>query len=164
MKQDAQLVTKYQAKNINMNKDEYYMSIALMEARKASSLDEVPVGAIIVKNDTIIASSHNSRVLDHKVSSHAEINAIIEAEKKLNTIILDGSTIYTTLEPCPMCSYAIMEAHIERLVYGAKDEKRGGISVLDIFNKKLGPKIEICGNILEEESSNLLKSFFKEKR
>ena len=164
MKQDALHVMKFRENHISMNKDEYYMDLALEEAKKASSVDEVPVGAIIVKDDKVIALSHNNRKHDKKVTSHAEINAILEAEKVTGSIILYGSTIYTTLEPCPMCAYAIMEAHISRLVYGAKDEKRGAISTLDIFNKKLGPKIEICGNILEEESSSLLKSFFKKKR
>ena len=111
-----------------------------------------------------IGISHNNRLHDLKVSSHAEINAIEIAERNACSIVLDGATIYSTLEPCPMCSYAIMEAHIGRLVYGAKDDKRGGISVLDIFNKSLGPKIKITSGVYEDECSMLLKNFFKNKR
>ncbi len=164
MKLDVLHVMKYLVENINMNKDLYYMELALEEAKKSFELDEVPVGAIVVKDDKIIGVSHNNRVHDKKVSSHAEINAIEMAEKNLGLVILEGATIYSTLEPCPMCSYAIMEAHISRLVYGAKDDKRGGISVLDIFNKSLGPKLEITSGILEKECSELLKTFFKYKR
>ena len=163
MKQDAQLVMRYQVKSINMNNLEY-MSLALLEADIANSLDEVPVGAIVVMDGKVIGKGHNSRIEDNKISSHAEINAIQDAEKTLGRINLEGASIYVTLEPCPMCAYAIMEAHINRLYYGAKDPKRGAISNLDIFNKKLGSKVEVCGNILSEESEKRLKLFFKNKR
>ena len=146
------------------NDDIFYMRLAIEEAKKAFFDDEIPVGAIVVKDGKIIGYGHNNRVHDKKISSHAEINAIEMAEESEGTVVLEGATIYSTLEPCPMCSYAIIDSHISRLVYGAKDEKRGAISNLDIFNKKLGPKIEICDNILEEESSKLLKLFFKNKR
>ena len=164
MKQDVHLAMKFQVKFINMNKDELYMLEAFKEAEKAFNTDEVPVGAIVVINDEIVGRGHNERVKTNKVSSHAEINAIEDAEKRVGSIVLENATIYTTLEPCPMCSYAILESHIKRLVYGATDNKRGAISILDIFNKKLGPKIEVCGNILEERCSLLLKDFFKNKR
>jgi len=147
-----------------MNKDEYYLNEALLEAKKAFDENEVPIGAIVVIDDEIVGRGHNTREQKALVYGHAEINAIIDAEKRTGTVILDNATIYTTLEPCPMCSYAIMEAHIKRIVYSAIDEKRGGISKLDIFNKNLGPKVEICANIYSEESGNLLKTFFKSKR
>ena len=140
------------------------MSLAYAEAEKAKSEDEVPIGAVVVINGEVVGRGHNMRIKTNEVTSHAEINAIIEAEKRTGSLILDGATIYTTIEPCPMCSYAIMESHIKRLVYGSKDLKRGAISTLDIFNKKLGLKVEVCGNILEERCSLILKEFFKNKR
>ena len=157
-------VMKFQEKDLSMTKDEFYMSKALEEAKKAKSLDEVPVGCIIVINDEIVSVSHNLRRQDHLVTSHAEINAIIDYEKRINQLILDDATLYVTLEPCPMCAFAIMEAHIKRVCFGCKDPKRGAISNLDMFNKKMGSKVEVCGNILEEDCSNLLKEFFKQKR
>jgi tRNA(adenine34) deaminase len=148
-----------------MNKnDEFYMREALIEARKALEKDEVPIGAIVVVDSKIVGRGHNEREESHLISRHAEIVAIEDAEKRLNTKILDNATIYVTVEPCPMCAYAIMEAHIEKLVFGAIDEKRGAISVLDIFNKKLGSKVLYYGKIIEGECSNLLKEFFKNKR
>lgn len=147
-----------------MTNDELFMLEALKEAELSFKEDEVPVGAVVVINGAIVGRGHNKRVSTSLVSSHAEINAIEEAERKYGTVVLENATLYTTLEPCPMCSYAIMEAHVKRVVYGSIDLKRGGISVLDIFNKNLGPKIEICDNIYSEESSNLLKTFFKNKR
>jgi len=165
MKQDVHLAMKFQVNHINMtNKDEYYMSLALNEAKKAYKKDEVPVGAIIVKDDKIISKGQNQRIKLKKISRHAEIVAIEKANKKLKSLNLSECTIYVSLEPCPMCSYAIIDSHIKRLVYAAKDEKRGAISNLDIFNKSLGSKVEVCGNILSEESSILLKEFFKNKR
>jgi len=140
------------------------MSLALALAKKAFIKDEVPVGAIIVKDNKIIAKAYNNRIKFKRISKHAEIVAIEIANKKLKSLNLSDCTLYVTLEPCPMCSYAIIDSHIKRLVYGAKDIKRGAISNLDIFNKNLGSKVEVCGNILSEESSSLLKEFFKNKR
>ena len=163
MKLDVHLAMKLLVKDINMN-DEYYMMEAIKEAKKALLMDEVPVGAIIVQNGIIIGRGHNLREKTHLVSKHAEIIAIEDAESHLQSKIIDDATIYVTIEPCPMCAYAIMEAHIKKLVFGARDEKRGAISNLDIFNKNLGIKVEIYDKILEEECSVLLKEFFKNKR
>lgn len=162
MKQDVQHVMKCQEKSINMN--DIYMLEALKEAEIAFKEDEVPVGAIVVLDGKIIGRGHNTRIKDNNISAHAEINAIVNAEKALGHLNLEGASIYVTLEPCPMCAYAIMESHISSLYFGAIDLKRGAISNLDIFNKKLGSKVEVCGNILNGESENLLKSFFKNKR
>ena len=163
MKQDALHATKFLEKYLNMNNIDYMME-ALKEAKKAHEEKEVPVGAIVVLNGSIIGRGHNSRIADNRISAHAEIKAIEDAEKTLGYVNLEGASIYVTLEPCPMCSYAIMESHIEKLYFGATDPKRGAISNLDIFNKKLGSKVEVYGNILDEESSELLKTFFKNKR
>ena len=144
--------------------DREYMQVAFALAKEAYFNDEVPVGAIVVYKDKIIGKGRNRRIETKDVTSHAEIEAIKEAERYLSSYILDECTLYTTLEPCPMCSYAIMEAHIKKLVYGAPDEKRGAITNLDIFNKHLGTKVDVYGNIMEEEAKELLQKFFKNKR
>jgi len=144
--------------------DEFFMEEALKEAYLAFKEDEIPVGAIIVIDNKIVSRGRNSRKSDHQISHHAEINAIEAFEKTQKAMQLDGATMYVTLEPCPMCSYAIIDSHIKRLVYGATDLKRGAISNLDIFNKSLGSKVEVCGNIKQEECSTLLKEFFKKLR
>ena len=149
---------------MNNELDLLFMAEAIKEAKLAYKEGEVPVGAVIVIDNKIVARGRNTRVKDNLVTSHAEINAILSLERDLNQRILDNATLYVTLEPCPMCSYAILESHIKRLVYGASDPKRGAISTLDIFNKSLGPKIEVCGNICIDECSTLLKEFFKDKR
>ena len=147
-----------------LSNDELFMLEALKEAELAYKEDEIPVGAIIVIDNKIVARGRNTRNSDHLVSHHAEINAIEAYERQKSAMQLDDATIYVTLEPCPMCSYAIMDSHIKRLVYGASDPKRGAISNLDIFNKSLGSKVEVCGNIKQEECSALLKEFFKKLR
>ena len=144
--------------------DEFFMEEALKEAYLAFKEDEIPVGAIIVIDNKIVSRGRNSRKSDHQISHHAEINAIEVFEKTQKAMQLDNATMYVTLEPCPMCSYAIIDSHIKRLVYGATDLKRGAISNLDIFNKSLGSKVEVCGNIKQEECSTLLKEFFKKLR
>jgi len=143
--------------------DNYFMEEAMKEARQSLIESEVPVGAVIVFNGEIIGRGRNQRKATSMIYSHAEINAMAEAEKKVGSWQLQDCTIYTTLEPCPMCSYAIIDSHIKRVVYGAIDEKRGAISTLDIFNKNLGYKVETCV-IIKEESQSLLKKFFIERR
>lgn len=146
------------------NNDLFFMKEAMKEALMAYEESEVPVGAIVVYKGDIIGRGRNARKSTSMISAHAEINAIEDAEKKIGSWQLEDCTIYTTLEPCPMCSYAILDAHMKRLVYGAVDEKRGAIFNLDIFNKNLGTKVEVCGNIMAEESRDLLQKFFKERR
>lgn len=148
-----------------MNKDdEFFMSEALKEAKIAYEENEVPVGAVIVVDSKIVSRGRNTRKSDKLISHHAEINAIEALESLKGEMPLSDATLYVTLEPCPMCAYAIIDSHIKRLVYGASDPKRGAISNLDIFNKSLGSKVEVCGNIKQEECSLLLKEFFKELR
>ena len=144
--------------------DEFYMEEALKEAYLAYKEDEIPVGAVLVVNNKIVSRGRNTRKHDHQISHHAEINAMEAFEKENGVMQLEDATLYVTLEPCPMCSYAIIDSHIKRLVYGAPDPKRGAISNLDIFNKSLGSKVEVCGNIKQEECSALLKDFFKKLR
>lgn len=148
--------------------DEYYMQEALKEASKAAKLNEVPVGCIIVRNDEIIARSHNTRHNKKSVFDHAEIIAIKKATKKLNTWILDDVTIYVTLEPCLMCAGTIIQSRIKKLVFAASEPKHGAcgsiINVFDIDKYKFNHKVEIIPHVLEEESKKLLKDFFKNLR
>ena len=139
--------------------DNYFMNLALEEAKNALNADEVPVGAVIASGrGEIIASSFNSVEKDGSCIMHAEIRVILAAQKKLENWRLDGCKLYVTLEPCIMCCGAIILSRISKLVYGTIDPK-GGLS-----GSILEGKIEIVHGIMEEESSMLLKSFFKSKR
>ena len=148
------------------NIDEKYMRIALKEAQNAVILDEVPVGAVIVKDDKILAKGHNLREKSNDPTSHAEINAIRKACKKLNSWRLEGATIYVTVEPCSMCAGTLLQCRIGRIVYGASDPKGGAIeSSLELFKaKNINHHPEILGGVLKEECSNLISSYFKSKR
>jgi tRNA(adenine34) deaminase len=144
-----------------MNIDEKYMSIALQEARKAFDRNEVPVGAVIVSNDKIIARSHNQTEMLSDVTAHAEIIAITSAANYLGGKYLENCTIYVSLEPCVMCAGALYWSKIYRIVFGAYDEKRGFLSVnKDIIH----PKTKLQGGILEKECSDIIKKFFLSKR
>ena len=149
-----------------MKSKEYFMSLALKEAKKALEIDEVPIGCVIVKNDKVIARGFNHRENRNLATSHAEIEAINKANKKLNSWRLEDCDIYVTLEPCPMCAGTIIQARIANVYYGAKDVKAGAFgSVFDItqvegFNHY--PHVE--GGILEEQCSNILTDFFKKLR
>ena len=146
--------------------DEKYMEIALKEAQKAVILDEVPVGAIIVKDNKIIARGHNLREKTNDPTSHAEINAIRKACKKLNSWRLEGATIYVTVEPCSMCAGTILQSRISRLVYGTTDPKGGAIeSSLELFKaKNINHHPEIIGGVLKEKCSSIITNYFKSKR
>lgn len=145
-------------------KDELFMRKALEEAKKAFSEDEVPVGAVMVRNGEIIASAHNTRESDKNALHHAEIKAIDEACKALGGWRLVGCTLYVTLEPCPMCAGAIINARVERVVYGAYDKKAGSFgTMLDLTSYPLY-KPEVEGGVLSDECSALLSDFFKAKR
>ncbi|MEF9961883.1 MAG: tRNA adenosine(34) deaminase TadA [Erysipelotrichaceae bacterium] len=145
---------------------EKYMKAAIKQAKKAEGMDEVPIGAIIVKDDKIIASAHNLREKKQLSTAHAEIIAIEKACRKLKTWRLEGCTLYVTLEPCAMCSGAIMLSRINCVVYGAKDPKGGCIDSCISMYEHSGfnhyPKT-IAG-VLEDECSELLTTFFKSKR
>lgn len=149
-----------------MNLDEKYMEIALKEAQKAALLDEVPIGAIIVKDGKIIARGHNLREKSNDPTSHAEVNAIRKACKKLNSWRLEDATIYVTVEPCSMCAGTLLQCRIGKIVYGAKDPKGGAIeSSLQLFNaKNINHHPEIIGGVLQEECSAIISNYFKSKR
>lgn len=147
-----------------IDKDKDYMRLAINEAKKAFKRDEVPVGAIIVKNDEVISKAYNTREYGKNALYHAEIKAIDKACKKLGGWRLVGCTMYVTLEPCPMCAGAIVNSRVERVVYGAPDYKAGAFgTMLNLTDYPLyKPQIE--GGVLSDECANLLTSFFKQKR
>ena len=144
----------------------YFMNIAIKEALKAKAIDEVPIGCIVVKDDKVIARSFNKREKTQDPTGHAEIKTLQKAAKKLNSWRLEDCDLYVTLEPCIMCSGAIIQSRIRRVYFGAYDHKGGAfgssINVLDANNINHHP--EIIGGVLEEECSSLLTNYFKEKR
>lgn len=149
-----------------MNKDKYYMNIALNEARKAYLRGEVPVGCIIVLNDKIIARGHNLRESTGDILKHAELIAIKKASKKINDWRLEDSVMYVTLFPCSMCASAIVQSRIKKIVVGAptKDKKIKEIVDLIFEGNNTSPKIEVVENILEDECKNILSEFFEKRR
>ena len=146
--------------------DNKFMAEALKEAEKSANFDEVPVGAVIVKDDKIIARGHNLRESKNDPTAHAEIVAIRKACKKLKSWRLEGCTIYVTIEPCSMCAGTLLWTRIKRIVYGAKDIKGGALgSSYNLFEvKNINHHPEIEGGILEEKCSTLMTSFFRNKR
>lgn len=141
-----------------------YMKLALKEAKKAYDLDEVPVGAIIVKDGIVIAKAHNLREKTQSSLSHAEILCIQKACKKLNSWRLDGCEMYITLEPCTMCAGAIIQSRIKNIYIGAKDEKNGCVgSICNMLELNTTHRVNY-EYIDEEECANILKQFFKELR
>lgn len=144
--------------------DEEYMRIALSLAEKARDEDEVPVGAIIVRNGEIISQAYNTREYGKNALYHAEIKAIDQACKVLGGWRLVGCTMYVTLEPCPMCAGAIINARIERVVFGASDHKAGAFgTMINLLDYPLF-KPQVVSGILKDECASILTEFFKKKR
>ena len=145
--------------------DEYYISEAINEARAAEELDEVPVGAVIVRDGKIIARAHNMRQTNKCATHHAEVLAIEEACRALGGWRLPGTTLYVTMEPCAMCAGAIINARIPRVVFGAHDLRFGAFgSLFDMSALPLNHKAEICGGVMGEECRDILSTYFKRKR
>ena len=149
-----------------MIEDEKWMSFALEQARKAEKEGEVPVGAILVKDDLVIARAHNKPISTNDPTAHAEIQLIRAAGEELKNYRLPGTTLYVTLEPCAMCLGAIMHARIERVVFGAHDPKTGVCGSSENFMEAscFNHKIDIASGVLENESKQLLKNFFNSRR
>ena len=143
-----------------------FMQLALVEAQKARALGEVPVGAVLVSDNKVIATGHNQPIINNDPSAHAEVAALRTAGKNLSNYRLPNTTLYVTLEPCMMCCGAIMHARIARVVYGAADAKTGCVhSVLNLFdNPQLNHHTMVEGGVLAEECAQVLKDFFKERR
>ena len=149
-----------------MSNEIKYMKLALKEAKKAEAIDEVPIGCVIVKDDKVIARAFNRRESKRMAISHAEIETINKANKKLGAWRLEDCDIYITIEPCIMCAGAILQARFKRVIFGAKDFKGGAfgssINVLTADNINHHP--EVIGGVLEEECSLLISNYFKNKR
>jgi tRNA(adenine34) deaminase len=145
---------------------EIYMSEALKEARKAFQMDEVPVGAVVVYQRRIIARAHNQVETLKDPTAHAEMIALTSATNYLGSKWLLGASLYVTIEPCSMCTGALVLSRIKNVFYGARDYKAGACgSIINIVNnKKLNHRIKVKKGILEEDCSSLLKEFFKNKR
>ncbi len=141
---------------------EKYMIEALKEAKKAFELGEVPIGAVIVKDNKIISRAFNKKESSNLATSHAEILAINKACKKLNNWRLLDCTLYVTVEPCLMCCGAIIQSRIKKVVYGTSNEYYGAVESIDNTLKKYN--IEVENNILQNECSNIMKEFFKKRR
>ena len=148
------------------DQDRSFMEMALDEAQLSFNDNEVPVGAIIVKDNEVIGSGHNQVIQTNNVTSHAEINAIIDASKNTNNYRLNNAKMYVTLEPCHMCAKAIIDARIDEVIFAAPEPKTGSIISIDnIYERiKFNHKTSYKYGLLMNESSNLLKKFFKTKR
>ena len=140
--------------------DDYFMKRALQEAEQAFDRDEIPVGAVVVVNNTIIAKSHNLTELLNDVTAHAEMQAITAAANAIGGKYLKNCTLYVTLEPCQMCAGALYWSQISKIVFGASDEKRG----YRAMGTQLHPKTLVISGVLAQESQSLLQRFFSEKR
>ncbi len=146
---------------LSVHSDEHFMKEALKEAQRAFEKDEVPVGAVIVSNNQIIARAHNLTETLNDVTAHAEMQVFTAAANFLGGKYLKDCKLYVTLEPCAMCAGASFWTQIDHIIYGASDQKRG---FLKQYPKLLHPKATIKGGVLEEECGSLLKQFFKGKR
>jgi tRNA(adenine34) deaminase len=146
--------------------DEQYMQLALDQARLAWAVGEVPVGAVVVRDGEVIATGYNQPIGRHDPTAHAEIMALRAAAEKLGNYRLPGCELYVTLEPCAMCSGAMMHARLARVVYAAIDPKTGACgSVLDLFREEqLNHHTEVVGGVLAGEAGAMLKGFFAERR
>ncbi len=148
-----------------MDRDEFFLREALKLARAAADEGEVPVGAVIVKDDTVIASGRNRRETGKNALCHAELEAIDQACKTLGGWRLWQCELFVTLEPCPMCAGAIINARIPRVVFGARDKKAGSCgSVVNLFELPYNHKPELVSGVLEDECAQLLTDFFKKLR
>lgn len=149
----------------SLSREEKFMLEALKEANKALAKDEVPIGAVVVFENKIIARGHNQKEKTQIATKHAEVIAIEKACKKVGSWRLCDCELFVTLEPCPMCSSLITQSRIENLYYGATDEKGGGVSLFDIFNcEKLNHKTYVESGVLNNQCSQILKDYFKMKR
>ncbi|MBI3209613.1 MAG: tRNA adenosine(34) deaminase TadA [Candidatus Solibacter usitatus] len=149
-----------------MTADETYLSLALQLARKAAALGEVPAGAVVVRAGEVIGQGHNSPIALHDPSAHAEILALRQAGQNIGNYRLEGTTLYSTLEPCVMCAGAIVHARVARLVFGARDLRFGGVrSKFHLADSSvLNHQVEIVEGVLGAECVSLLQAFFETRR
>ena len=147
-------------------RDDYFMRLALREAEQALEHDDVPIGAVLVRDGELVAAAHNERELRQDPTAHAEIVALREAARLAGSWRLLGTVLYVTLEPCAMCAGAIVLARVPRVVYGASDAKAGACgSVLDVLGeRRLNHRPEVAGGLLAPECGGLLSEFFASRR
>ncbi len=151
---------------MSLSPDEKYMGEALRQAEEAARCDEVPIGAVLVKDGQVLSADRNRREELNDATAHAEILVVRQAGSLLGGWRLSGCTLYVTLEPCPMCAGAMVMARLERLVYGTVDPKGGAAGTLYdlVRDKRLNHRLEVSSGILEAECAALLQSFFKHRR
>lgn len=149
-----------------MTDDNYYMGLALEEARAAYAIGEIPIGAVLVIDGEVIASAHNRRETWHDATAHAELIVIQQACRKLTRWRLTGATLYVTIEPCPMCAGALVNSRIDRLVYGSADYKAGAVeSIFNVVqNDALNHRLEVTAGVRADECAAVMKEFFRERR
>ena len=149
-----------------MSRDKEFMELAFLEAKKALKEREVPIGAVVVKNDKVIGKGYNLKEEKQDPTAHAEIVAIKEASKKIGSWRLEDCEIFVTLEPCPMCVGAMLQSRIKRLVFAAYDSKGGAVgSLYDLSNDdRFNHTIKVKSGFMKEKSSKMLKKFFKSLR
>jgi tRNA(adenine34) deaminase len=147
-------------------KDSFFMRLAIEEAEAAFHADEVPVGAVIVQDDAVIARTHNSRESSNDPTGHAELLALRIAAQKRRNWRLSAATLYVTKEPCIMCAGVMINARLGRLVYGCRDTKGGAVDSLYaiLSDKRLNHQVEVVSGVLEEECADILRRFFRERR
>lgn len=165
-KQSASAADKNLALDPQRELDSAFMRLALEEACLAASEGEVPIGAVVVFEGQVIARAHNRRELDADPSAHAEFLALLQASQVLGRWRLSGCTVYVTLEPCVMCAGLMVNARVDRCVYGAPDPKGGALGTLYQLNadSRLNHAFEVCQGVLQDECAELLKRFFKTRR
>jgi tRNA(adenine34) deaminase len=148
------------------DRDERMMTIALEEARGASSWGDVPIGAVVTKDEEVLARAGNAREREQDPTAHAEVLALRAAAKRLSTWRLEGCALYVTLEPCAMCAGALVLARVDRLVFGAKDDKAGFAGSLGdlVRDPRLNHAVEVASGVLAEECGAILREFFRERR
>jgi tRNA(adenine34) deaminase len=149
-----------------MKTHEEFMQRAIELAKAAALVGEVPIGALVVRGGEVIAGTHNLREAFHDATAHAEILAIRQAGQALGTWRLSGCTLYVTIEPCPMCAGALLQSRVDRLIYGADDPKAwADRSLLEIVqNPKLNHRLEVTAGVLADESADLVRTFFRQRR
>lgn len=145
---------------------EYFMKLAIEQAQQAIAADEVPVGAVVVREGKLLAAAFNGREQLRDPTAHAEMIAITQAAAAINAWRLDGCTLYVTLEPCPMCAGAILQSRIEQVVYGADDPKAGAVKSLYqlLEDSRFNHRVEVVSGVLAEQCGQLLSDFFAHKR
>ena len=148
-----------------MDLDQKFMKLAIRQAQKAKEMDEVPIGAIAVLDGKVIARAHNTREKTGNALNHAEVLAIQKACKKVGNWRLDEVTLYVTIEPCPMCMGAMLNARLKRLVYGADDKKGGACGTLYNLNDgKYNHTISVTKGVLKDDCANIIRTYFEDKR